>query len=181
MDGGPPPSRTTKTDHRHAYHPSRGTCLRGIAAARGHRSPAPAALAQLGAPRRVPQPDAGHDPHRGPVRAPSRGHPPPRRACARAAAILSVPPRGNRALCAMGRNVPAAPARWLDRDRRTARASSLRGHQVLARARVHLRLGRKQRWRHNLHLLGGFRRALHVPRRANARPAAQDSVSSNSR
>jgi hypothetical protein len=159
---------------RYAHHPSRGPCLRGIAAARAHRSAAPAALAQLGTPRRVPQPDAGHDPHRDPIRAPSRGHSPPRRARARAATILSVRPRGDGALCAMGRDVPAAAARRLDRDRRTARASPLGGRRVLARTHVHLRLGRKQRRQHALHLLGGFRRALRVPRRANARPAAQN-------
>jgi hypothetical protein len=40
---------------------------------------------------------------------------------------------------AMGRDVSAASARRLNRDRRTARASSLRGRRVLACARVHLR------------------------------------------
>ena len=124
------------TDHRHADHPARRTCLRGIAAARGHRGAAPAARRRRGAAHRAPQPDAGHDPHRGRSSRACSARPAARSSSCSRCRRPSGRPRGHGALCALERDVAAAPARRPDRHRRTARASSLRGRHLLARARA---------------------------------------------
>ena len=135
---------------------------------------APAATAQLGAPRRVVQPDAGHGRHRDAVRAPSRGH---RR---HVELVLALPQSyrpghdGDGALCAMGRGIAAARL-----DGLIVTGAPLE-HLPFEDVRYWRELAcicdwaARERRRHALHMLGGFRCALQIPRRANARAAAQD-------